>query len=190
MKCHFFVIQAYAFPFVMQVVTYKDIFTWRKINFSILWKLAFLFFYLVLYSCSEREHLVNRICPKKRNHAIDNQKVFIFRFLLNTKDPSTYVWKWTSSGFLFNLFSRHYPNWTGQAENFRLEMRPSQGSSNLRVHLIVLEYSLLSPNQVHRREGRRHIRQDSLCKLHIINMMNSFGYGIRIDTGMFVHSCK
>ena len=140
MKCHFFVIQAYAFPFVMQVVTYKDIFTWRKINFSILWKLAFLFFYLVLYSCSEREHLVNRICSEKRNHAIDNQKVFIFRFLLNTKDPSTYVWKWTSSGFLFNLFSRHYPNWTGHAENFRLEMRPSQGSSNLRAYLIVLEY--------------------------------------------------
>ena len=42
--------------------------------------------------------------------------------------------------FMFNLFSRHYPNWTGQAENFRLEMRPSQGSTNLLVHLIVLDY--------------------------------------------------
>ena len=63
------------------MVTYENIFTWQKINFLILWKLAFLFFYLVLYSCSEREHLVNRISSEKRNHAIDNQKV-IFRFYL------------------------------------------------------------------------------------------------------------
>ena len=45
--------------------------------------------------------------------------------------------------------------------------------------------SLWSPAQVHLREGRRHIHQDSLCKLHIINMMNSFGYGILTDIGMF-----
>ena len=76
---------------------------------------------------------------RKRNNAIDNQKV-IFRF---------YLMPWLSrlKGTLvrplllcLNLLSRHYPNWTGQAENFRLEMRPSQGSPNLLVHQILSEY--------------------------------------------------
>ena len=185
MKWHFSVILAYAFSLVMQVVTYKNIFTWRKINFSILWKLAFLFFYLVLYSCSEREHLVNRISSEKRNHAIDNQKV-IFRFYLM---PWLNWLKETLVRTYFIMFkpsfktlskldwsSWKFPAWN-ETQSGLLES--SSASNSFRI------LSLWSPAQVHLREGRRHIHQDSPCKLLIINMMNNFGYGIPTDIGRF-----
>ena len=81
----------------------------KKLIFSILWKLAFLFFYLVLYSCSEREHLVNTIQNSfKRNHAINNQKVtyfFLTRASIWTRGPRWAVRQSSVKEFAQNILT-------------------------------------------------------------------------------------
>ena len=145
----------------MHMITYKNIFTWQKINFLNFMKvgISILLFGVVLMfrTGASGEHNLKLIEEKSCYQQPEGNIFFLTRASIWTRGPRWAVRQSSVKGFAQNIlthetvilfchqhcylywrtnislhishfqFWRHYPNWTGQAENFRLEMRPSQG---------------------------------------------------------------